>query len=161
MRFVRSLSKVAYESKPKSRFNNVTSAFNFRPKPTQGIIYQPPSTLPSVYQTPKSFLPPNDPRRELPYHKEYTAEELEDMPIIHQTTKNYNVDDKTAMEIIKLRSEDPKEWTVNKLVKKFDVDANFIIAINKAFKDKPQLKKYNKRQSEQLKRVQMWLRNEF
>lgn len=159
---LRYISQIPYEAKPRNKFNPVKSAFNFKPVPTPGLVFNPPASLPSVKQTPRAFLPPNDPRRNLPIHKTYTDEELADMPIIHGTTKKYDVTEETAKEIINLRVSDPQTWTISKLCKKFNVRALFVIALTKDLNTtKTTPKRLTDPQKEQLKRVKMWLRNEY
>ncbi|EGV65129.1 hypothetical protein PSN45_005131 [Yamadazyma tenuis] len=167
MRFVRaySVKSLPFEAKPVNKFNPVKSAYNFRPKtPTNGLVYAPPASLTSVKQTPNAFLPQSDPRKNLGVQKTYTEGEVNDMPVIYGTTKSYHVSQETALEILNLRTSDPSQWTISKLCKKYNVNPHFIINLTKDFKPKareaenPQL---SKRQLDQKKRVQMWLRNEF
>lgn len=166
MRFLRqySIKSLPFEAKPANKYNPVKSAWNFRPKtPTNGLIYTPPASIPSVHQTPHAFLPDSDPRKKLGIQKSYTKDQIEDMPIIYGHSKSYEVDGATALEIQNLRSSNPQEWTVSKLVKKYNVNPHFIINLTKDIK--PKVKgvspKLNTRQLDQKKRVQMWLRNEY
>lgn len=164
MRLIRcySIKSIPFEAKPANKYNAVKSAYNFKPrKPTQGLVYNPPASMVSVSQTPKAFLPHSDPRKNLGIQKEYSTEEINDMPVIHGTTKKYDVDEKTALEILNLRSSDPTQWTISKLCKKFNVSPYFVINISKSAKPSFPAPAFTKRQTEQNKRVSMWLRNEF
>lgn len=175
---LRAYSQVSYESVPKNKYNAKRSAFNFKPNPSQGLVYNPPASAPSVKKTPKAFLPPHDPRINVLAHtyKVYSQEELQNMPLIvgYGQNKDYSVDAETALKIQKLRSEDPERWTISKLAKEFDVaqkTVNVIAASNGQRRKQidGQLQQQAATWSEEKvharedrrKRVQMWLRNEY
>lgn len=179
LRFVRkySIKDLPFESQPKNKYN-ARSAFNLKPNPTQGLIHNPPSAMPSVKDTPKAFLPANDPRLRFMADKfrVYSAEELQDMPLLYgiRKEKDYSLTPQIVGDIVKLRNEDPEQWTVSKLASKFNVDikkVNVITGIHKerqekllrdlnAVKETWNEKRRVARQDKE-KRTKMWLRNEF
>lgn len=169
-----SSTTIPFQTKPTNKYNSQTSAFNFKPKPTPGIIYNPPSALPLLKQTPKPFLPNKDPRKHIelnldsghkvsPYEKLYSQLEIDDMPLIHGSKKHYHVDDKTSLEILKLRTSDPKKWTIKTLCNQYNVSPYFIINLTKDYRPKPdpQPTRLTNNQMNQQKRVQMWLSNQY
>ena len=94
------------------------------------IVFNPPSSAPSVYHTPSKFLPPNDRRRQL----------IADIPgqaPPSQTTKlppsvrkpyekQYHLTAADMEEIRRLRRENPDVWTRDKLAKKFKCSNLFV-----------------------------------
>lgn len=165
-------STIPLQTKPVNKYNSKTSAFNFKPKPTNGLVYSPPGALPLIKQTPKAFLPDTDPRKHVtlslddgtavsPYGKQYTPEEIEDMPIIYGSQKKYDVDAETATEILTLRTSDPKKWTLTKLCKKYNVSPYFVINLTKDYKPKGREPRLSNKQVDQGKRVKMWLSNQY
>lgn len=166
IRQLRNYSKIPIETKPKNKYNSKKSAFNFKPVYTPGLVFNPAASIPSARQTPKAFLPPLDPRvnNMNGFYKSYTDEDLQNMPIIYGASKrNYDVSLDVAKEILQLRVNDPQQWTVSKLSKKYSVDPNFIMTITKDMKPKNQSppSPLTSHQVNQKKRVEMWLRNEY
>ncbi|OVF09926.1 putative mitochondrial 54S ribosomal protein [Clavispora lusitaniae] len=171
-----SIKNLPFESKPKNKYNEARSAFNLKPVPTQGLIHNPPASMPSVIDTPKAFLPRNDPR--LKYmaekFKTYTAEELEDMPLIWGAKKDYSLTPDIIQEIITLRNQDPHKWSIAKLAAKFGVATNKVNvitgfsmakqqkileelqAVKESWSDKRKIARDDRQ-----RRKQMWLRNEY
>lgn len=171
-----SIKNLPYESRPTNLYNPVRSAFNIKPKPTQGLIYNPPASASSLKNTPRAFIPKNDPRLSVlaDNYKTYTASELADMPLIYAHKKEYNLTPDIVKEIITLRQEDPEKWSVNKLAQKFNIAAhkvNVITGFSRSKQEKVlrQLHEVQnkwhattkKARSDRLKRKQMWLRAEF
>lgn len=171
-----SVKNLPYESRPTNLYNPVRSAFNIKPKTTEGLIYNPPASAPSLKNTPRAFIPPNDPRLSVlaETFKTYTAQELADMPIIYAHKKEYNLTPEIVKEIIQLRQEDPVKWSVGQLAKKFNVDIkkiNVITGFSKIKQEKAlaQLEAAKAKWNEASKRArvdkarrkQMWLRGEF
>ncbi|ABN67115.1 predicted protein [Scheffersomyces stipitis CBS 6054] len=168
-----SSSSIPFEPVPINKYNQVRSQFNFKPKKTQGLVYNPASAIhkPSI-KTPRAFLPTNDPRRQLNNEAEYTKEQLQHYPIITaykaQGERDYSITAEVAKKIYDLRKQDPQTWTVAKLSKEFDIDlqkVNVLTGIlDKKLKNN-NLDGLNERQvkkaTEKKKRVEMWLRNEF
>lgn len=118
------LKAVPYEAQPKNKYNAVVSAYNIKPVPTPGLIHNPPAAAPTPTQTPRPFLPANDPRLKVfaDTFKVYTASELEEMPLIYATQKDRLLTREMAEQMVALRREDPAKWTVARLAQKFDVD---------------------------------------
>lgn len=106
----------------------------------------------------------------------YSEEELDNMPLIYgiKKEKDYSLTPEVVGEILKLRRENPDEWTVPKLAKKFNVDkvkVNVISGISKERQEKVlqeleevkltwSAKRKLARQDRE-KRTQQWLRGEF
>ncbi|QBM89759.1 ribosomal protein subunit L20 [Metschnikowia aff. pulcherrima] len=171
-----SIKSLPHETQPVNKYNAVRSKFNIKPVPTQGLIYNPPASMPTVKETPRAFLPPNDPRLSVlaEKFKTYTPEELSEMPIIYATKKDNSLTPETVQEIIALRNEDPEKWSIAKLAAKFNVDAkkvNVITGISRKKQllvlaqllgqEKEWTEKRRLAREERRKRKQMWLRNEF
>lgn len=147
-----------------------TSGFNVKQVRTPGIVYNPPHAIkgPSL-KTPKAFLPKNDPRKTLP-EKTYTPEELADYPLIQEykllNERVYDVTAETAQEIKQLRHSDPKEWTISKLSKKFNIPPYKILRFAGPIeKPKEEIPEVWTRQLgvklDREKRRKMWQRNEY
>ncbi|ODV79161.1 uncharacterized protein CANTADRAFT_26190 [Suhomyces tanzawaensis NRRL Y-17324] len=173
---IRNISKTAiscvkYEPIPINQYNQARSAFNIKPKKTQGLVHNPPAAIskPSM-KTPKAFLPESDPRRNLPNANEFTKEQLENYPVINryeaQGNRSYEVTPEIVEKIVALRSQDPKVWTISKLSKEFNIDQRKVNVFTGMLKEKVnQEEGLNERQllrrSEMKKRTQLWLRGEF
>lgn len=96
------------------------------------IIYNPPSSAPSVYHTPTKFLPPEDIRRTLSAPEPSGADpKIDDLPPVSKpkTEKKYHLTPSDIEEIRKLRLSDPMTWSRWKLAKKFDCSPIFIAMI--------------------------------
>lgn len=171
-----SLKSIPLETKPQNKYNAQRSKFNIKPVPTQGLIHNPPASMPSVKQTPRSFLPPNDPRLTVmaDTFKTYTSEELAEMPLIYSTKKDNSLTPELVQEIVTLRQQDPAKWSIAQLAAKFNVDARKINVITKVSEEKQRavLEQLAERQmawserrrharDDRVKRKHLWLRNEF
>ncbi|KAH3908284.1 hypothetical protein HBI56_228280 [Parastagonospora nodorum] len=124
-----------------------------RPEPT--LIFNPPSSAPSVYHTPLKFLPKEDKRRNLytaALHQQTTSSlRQRTSPIaaagtpLHTSShlpprpsnqlpapvrapyeKKYHLTDKEIGEIKRLRTSDPYKWTRVKLAEKFGCSQFFV-----------------------------------
>ncbi|KAL8721959.1 MAG: hypothetical protein Q9225_001473 [Loekoesia sp. 1 TL-2023] len=104
----------------------------------QHVVFNPPSSSPSPYQTPAAFLPPSDPRRSLltqahdhgnPYAQ---PNKRLPPPVEKPVEKRYHLKEEEIAEIRRLRQEDPVTWTRNKLAKKFDCSDFFVAMICEA-----------------------------
>lgn len=164
---------------PKNKYNAARSAFNFKPAKQNGplLVHNPPQLSPHLKQTPKAFLPPNDPRRSLDARntKSYTREEVDNMPLIHgYGNATYDITPKLVEEILTLRNQDPSTWTISKLARHFDVDKAKVNVITGSHKERQEVVEQalqhqqntwhdHKRlaREDRRKRVQMWLRNEY
>ena len=107
------------------------SSFLPRDSPNQDhIIFNPPSSAPSVLHTPLKFLPKEDKRRQL---LAATASRFQSStstlpPPVYKTQKfpHHHLTDKDIAEILRLKRQDPEEWTNNKLSRKFNCSHHFI-----------------------------------
>lgn len=171
-----SIKNLPVESQPKNKYNAARSAFNLKPVPTNGLIHNPPASMPSLKDTPKVFLPKNDPRLKFmaDRFKVYSPEELAEMPVIYGAKKDYNLTPDIIDQIVKLRNEDSDKWTIAKLAEKFNVDSKKVNVITGFSLEKQQkmLKELTKvknswseskkmARQDRAKRTQMWLRGEF
>jgi hypothetical protein len=94
------------------------------------IIFNPPSSAPSVLHTPLKFLPKEDKRRQL---LAATADKLSSSqirlpPPIRANPKvpHHHLTDKEIAEIIRLKQQDPDAWDNTKLARKFNCSSVFI-----------------------------------
>lgn len=94
------------------------------------IIFNPPSSAPSVYHTPSKFLPPNDRRRQLiadiPGQAPLSQASKLPPPVRKPYEKQYHLTAADMEEIRRLRRENPDVWTRDKLAKKFDCSNLFV-----------------------------------
>lgn len=106
------------------------------------IIFNPPSSSPSVYHTPQKFLPQNDPRRRLHSlamnsafvspsrlagslpSQQPSAGTLASIRPANE--KKYHLTQEQIAEIKRLRAEDPRAWTRLKLAEKFECSQFFV-----------------------------------
>lgn len=173
-----SIKSLPFELQPKNKYNAARSAFNFKPKPTQGLIHNPPAAMPSLKDTPRTFLPANDPRLTImaDKYRTYTPEELNDMPLIYGISKekDYSLTPEIVEKIVKLRNEDQDKWTISRLAAEFKIDARKVNVITGVNKEKQQklvrelealkqtwAEKKLAAKLDRSKRTDMWLRNEF
>ncbi|KAI2640026.1 mitochondrial ribosomal protein subunit L20-domain-containing protein [Xylaria nigripes] len=111
------------------------------------IIYNPPASTPSVFETPFKFLPKSDPRRRnnlsgLVYRASTpaaapgmgsTAAPLP--PLMGFFEKDFNKYTMTAEQVEEMRAlriKDPFEWSVQKLAQKFNCSPIFVMKCCKA-----------------------------
>ena len=92
------------------------------------IVFNPPSSAPSVLHTPLKFLPKEDKRRQL---HEATAKKVPGPTRLPPVVSQYKVpvhhlNDADIAEIRKLRSSEPLKWSVYKLARKFNCSTFFI-----------------------------------
>lgn len=94
------------------------------------IIFNPPSSAPSVLHTPLKFLPKEDKRRQL---LATTAAKLQARqttlpPPVHATQRvpHHHLSDKDIEEIHRLKKQEPDVWTNTKLARKFNCSSMFI-----------------------------------
>lgn len=108
-------------------------------EPHDHIIHNPPPSMPNVYHTPTMFLPPNDKRRLIQQSSEnkmmlntpaYTAsgKQILPPPVIKPQPTKYHLTEADLDEMRRLRAEDPMEWSVGKLAKKYDCSPLFVSA---------------------------------
>lgn len=173
-----SLKSLPHELQPKNKYNAQRSAFNLKPVRSEGLIYNPPASAATYKETPKLFLPKNDPRHKIleGKWKVYTQEELDNMPLIYgiKKEKDYSLTPDVVQEILKLRQENPNEWTIPKLARKFNIDKTKVNVISGISKER-QAKVLEELEAVKLtwsgkrklarqdreKRTQQWLRGEY
>ncbi|KAI2779727.1 mitochondrial ribosomal protein subunit L20-domain-containing protein [Daldinia loculata] len=108
-----------------------TSASSLR-ESTQ-VIYNPPSSTPSVYHTPFKFLPPSDPRRKANLAQLFrTSDDVSSSksvlpPELKDPERRYNVTREQVEEMRSLRATDPERWSVLALAKHFGCAPYFVM----------------------------------
>lgn len=106
-------------------------------EPHDHIIHNPPPSMPNVYHTPLMFLPKHDKRRLLQQPSEHkfmvntpaytpSGQQRLPPPVSQPYTKKYHLTEADVEEMRRLRAEDPMEWSVGKLAKKFDCSRMFV-----------------------------------
>ena len=96
------------------------------------IVFNPPSSAPSPYQTPAAFLPANDPRRELrsQSHEHYSPHDDPGQrlppPLRITQPKKYNLQPEEISEIRRLRDLDPFKHSRKKLAERFGCTQFFV-----------------------------------
>ncbi|KAI9373222.1 mitochondrial ribosomal protein subunit L20-domain-containing protein [Aspergillus egyptiacus] len=107
------------------------------------IIYNPPSSTPSVYHTPSKFLPANDARKSLRTPSAANSQHVEGLPTVFKSTteKKYHLTPADVNEIRKLRLSDPMTWSRWKLAKRFDCSPLFIAMVCEASPQKKEIQK--------------------
>ncbi|KAI9789114.1 MAG: hypothetical protein M1816_006364 [Peltula sp. TS41687] len=124
------------------------------------IVFNPPSSAPSIYHTPIKFLPKDDPRRVLFLNNQLQQQQhtssssssttaAEDSPspppppppplpppIRKPYTKSYHLTETDIAEIRRLRQKDPDMWTRTKLAKKFKCSSLFVGIVCQATKER-------------------------
>ena len=116
------------------------------------IIFNPPSSAPSVLHTPLKFLPKEDKRRQLLEATSRKAPGLTRLPplISKHKVPMHHLTDADIAEIQRLRASEPMNWSANKLARKFNCSIFFIQMCCQA----PQEKKELERQKLEAKKVQ-------
>ncbi|KAJ5377877.1 uncharacterized protein N7496_005286 [Penicillium cataractarum] len=110
------------------------------------IIYNPPSSAPSVYHTPSKFLPSNDARRSMRIEDAANAnptDKVEDLPNVYRSDpeRKYHLTPEDVEEIRKLRLSDPMTWSRHKLAKRFECSPLFIAMVCEASPEKKQIQR--------------------
>lgn len=115
------------------------------------IIFNPPSSAPSVYHTPFKFLPKSDPRRRANlaslFESHFASDaKVEDLPTVRPGDRRAaRVSDVAVRgpvtraeveEMRRLREEDAHKWSVTALAEKYDLPRGFVMACCQAPKDK-------------------------
>ncbi|KAI9813223.1 MAG: hypothetical protein M1827_004165 [Pycnora praestabilis] len=132
-----------------SSFRRTTQRLNVTPEPsfthsrTPGaqdqIIFNPPSSAPSVYLTPSIFLPRNDPRLEHSSAAGVNSTGLKfkrlPPPVRPTYEKRYHLTDTDIVLVRQLRTENPCRWTREILAEKFHCSSLFIGMICEASSD--------------------------
>ena len=127
------------------------------------IVFNPPPTAPSPYQTPPLFLPVGDPRRRLlapshahdnPYRRvdptastdiTATSDDESDLPPVlsRAPEKRYHLGATEIEEIRKLRTSNPWVWTPKRLAEKFDCSEYFVRICAQAISERMDWHKQN------------------
>ncbi|CAK7246116.1 MAG: hypothetical protein STHCBS139747_007738 [Sporothrix thermara] len=120
------------------------------------LLYNPPASAPSVYQTPFKFLPKSDPRRRSnltalfktapasssPSSSSSSSASSSSSSSSQQTpqapelghrsyapTKQYHLTEQDVAEIRRLRALDPIEWSVHRLARHFECSPIFVMLV--------------------------------
>ncbi|CAK7200965.1 hypothetical protein SEUCBS139899_003665 [Sporothrix eucalyptigena] len=116
---------------------------------TTTLLYNPPASAPSVYQTPFKFLPKSDPRRRsnltalfqgsrqsslagFPADSSSPTSSPTAPELPHRNyapTKKYHLSEEDVAEIRRLRAEDPIEWSVLRLAAKYECSPIFVMLV--------------------------------
>lgn len=108
------------------------------------IIFNPPSSAPSVYHTPLKFLPKDDRRRQLyasldPHQSHHLDANRPRAPLPPPVRKpyekKYHLTAEDVDEIRRLRSDDPVKWSRDKLAAKFECSQLFVGIVCEASKE--------------------------
>lgn len=100
--------------------------------PNDEILFNPPSSQPSVYHTPFKFLPASDPRRSsnlkllFPEATAGSAPDYLPPAITPEDPKKYHLSKADVEEMRRLRWEDPDTWSLKKLAAKFQCSVTFV-----------------------------------
>ncbi|RJE26652.1 hypothetical protein PHISCL_00976 [Aspergillus sclerotialis] len=107
------------------------------------IIYNPPSSTPSIYHTPTKFLPPDDIRRSLSTDASKNQDNTDGLPTVFKkpAEKKYHLTPSDIEEIRRLRLNDPMTWSRWKLAKRFDCSPMFIGMVCEASPEKKEIQK--------------------
>jgi len=96
------------------------------------IIFNPPSSAPSVLHTPLKFLPKDDKRRQLLANASTSTIAASSLPlpppIIKQKPdyQRHHLSEEDVEEMRRLRALDPEKWSILKLARKFNCSSWFI-----------------------------------
>jgi len=144
----------------KSSTRRTKKALNVPPHPSflankQGdtIIFNPPASAASVYHTPFKFLPKSDPRRRtnlaalfessttLTFNPSSAVPDQQQQPppaelpprVNHEryTADKYHLTKADVEEMRRLRAEDPVEWSVLKLARRYNCSPIFVMLTTK------------------------------
>lgn len=135
----------------KSTSARTKRALNIRPHPSfladeaqDHIIFNPPSSAPSVFHTPFKFLPKSDPRRRanltalfgrsstIAYGADRTSVPLPPTVQAESKVPRHHLSKEDVEELRHLRQSDPGTWGVSKLAKKFNCSPMFVMMCSQA-----------------------------
>lgn len=130
-------TKKALKIRPHPSFINTTNQ--------EHIVFNPPSSTPSVYHTPFKFLPRQDPRRQanlthlVRANSTFsTSSAFELLPSVGTAVNGgfvppkHHVTREQVEEMRRLRASDPADWSVLALAKKFGCSNYFVMMCCKA-----------------------------
>lgn len=136
------LKKITQLKSTPNLYNSRSSASNYRgvlrAKIEPGLYHEPSQASPSgsinSETIPKSFLPKDDPRRQLVQAlrpRDHIQSEF--APMLHQRKeKTHHLNGDDVAEIKRLRNEDPEKYTRKALAQKFGVSPLFISLVSSA-----------------------------
>jgi hypothetical protein len=132
----------AASSRHESSYRRSKSRLNVKPEPSflpsysktpiqqDHIIFNPPSSAPSVLHTPLKFLPKEDKRKQLlvATAQKFSSSQMRLPPPIRAKPKvpHHHLSDADIAEIVKLKQQDPDQWTNTKLARKFNCSSLFV-----------------------------------
>jgi hypothetical protein len=96
------------------------------------IIFNPPSSAPSVLHTPLKFLPKTDKRRHLMANSSTSTMATSSLPLPPPVIKQkpsyqrYHLSEEDVEEMRRLRELDPEKWSRLKLARKFNCSSWFV-----------------------------------
>ena len=130
-------SKSRLRVKPDASFGPSSDQFR------EHIIHNPPSSAPSVYQTPTKFLPADDVRRTLRTETSANRADAQELPSVFKSIpeKKYHLNQSDIEEIRNLRLSDPMTWSRWKLAKRFDCSPMFIAKVCEASPQKKDIQR--------------------
>ena len=107
------------------------------------IVFNPPSSAPSVLHTPLKFLPKEDKRRQLlEATSRRTPGPTRLPPLVSKPSlPKHHLTDADIAEIQRLRAADPMKWSQNKLAKKFNCSMHFIVICCQTAPEKKELER--------------------
>lgn len=133
LKLIKALPKLAATP---NRYNAVHSAWNLKQALPDGLFHHPAPAAPlPLYETPNAFLPDSDPRKNLPHmlaRYEVTPEAKATMPLVLRETapaRGPVLTQAEAVEVARLRREEPARWTVPALSERFKVLRRQVVAV--------------------------------
>ncbi|OJD12801.1 hypothetical protein AJ78_06658 [Emergomyces pasteurianus Ep9510] len=107
------------------------------PNSPDSIIFNPPSSAPSVYHTPTKFLPPDDVRRKLrasslagePLQQDQQQHPKLPLVLRHKSQTKHILGEEEIAEMRQLRLEDPMKWSRYALAQKFGCSTHFVMQV--------------------------------
>lgn len=113
-----------------TKYNPVRSAYKQKILLPEGLVYNPSPAAPSAWETPAAFLPKSDTRT---VRKDEQPFNLSNMPILNaQAQYTSHLTEADAVEIQRLRNEEPEKWTRKALATKFGVSEHVIGILSKS-----------------------------
>lgn len=109
-------------------FHPHRSAKNPRIFLPKGLVYNPPPSAPSPYQTPAAFLPKSEKRVHVKDAQEYDVSKI---PALHepkQGVQKYHLSEADILEMQRLRESEPQTWSTKRLAEKFGCSTFVVMA---------------------------------
>ncbi|PRT53461.1 54S ribosomal protein L20, mitochondrial [Wickerhamiella sorbophila] len=112
-----------------TKYNPVRSAYKQKILLPEGLVYNPSPAAPTAWETPAAFVPKSDKRTVLKDAKPY---DIANMPALKTPAeKTTNLTEADAIEIQRLRNEEPEKWTRKALASKYSVSEHVIGILSK------------------------------